>query len=600
MSKTVTKLGPRIVPVTFGDCAGWLHPAAGKRAVILCGALNHEILPLYQSWHVLAGMIAEAGLPVLRFDYHGTGDSLGDDRDPSRVEAWLNSIEAAARFMREEAGIETLDVVGIRLGATLAALSAKRLGAERLALIAPVLSGRTYLREAKVRSNMLAGMWRLGEADSAGGDLVSDGFVIRRETAADISRLALTSFDAAGLREALLMPERQDAGIGKLACNLEQAGCPVTQKIFGGYATAVDSATLAHVPLDDWREVVRFLAKDLPAERRSPALPKCAAPLSARAFREERVVFGSTDRLAGVLCRPTTGRSGATAIFVNTGGNPHLGWGRMSVAHARALAMRGVASLRMDIAGLGDATPLDRDPRAALYRKESIADLSEALDLLEARGLQNFVLVGHCSGAWLALQGALADERVSSLFAVNLPRFIWTGKENLEALMAQAYRATDSYLKEIGSGMVWRRMLKGDINWPRIPGIATSIVCRTATRIGNRVWPIAAGIVGIETESARVTKMLTRLAERGTRVRLVYSDADPGRDELARHFGPSGRRLQMPNVGVAVIGNADHDITSQAARAQYLELLLEHLGCAASARRVGASDARTAAVAEAA
>jgi hypothetical protein len=148
--------------------------------------------------------------------------------------------------------------------------------------------------------------------------------------------------------------------------------------------------------------------------------------------------------------------------------------------------------------------------------------------------------------------------------------------------------------------MIWRRMLKGDINWPRIPGIATSIVCRTATRIGNRVWPIAAGIVGIETESARVTKMLTRLAERGTRVRLVYSDADPGRDELARHFGPSGRRLQMPNVGVAVIGNADHDITSQAARAQYLELLLEHLGCAASARRVGASDARTAAVAEAA
>ena len=71
------------------------------------------------------------------------------------------------------------------------------------------------------------------------------------------------------------------------------------------------------------------------------------------------------------------------------------------------------------------------------------AALDAALDFLEARGLSNFALVGHCSGAWLALNGALADERVRDLFLVNLQRFIWTGKEDLEKLMAQAYRATD-------------------------------------------------------------------------------------------------------------------------------------------------------------
>ena len=94
-----------MVPVAFGDCMGWLHPAPGRHGVILCGALNHEMLPLYQSWHALAAMLAAAGLPVLGFDYHGTGDSAGCDRDPRRVEAWRDSIRAAAQFMREHAAI---------------------------------------------------------------------------------------------------------------------------------------------------------------------------------------------------------------------------------------------------------------------------------------------------------------------------------------------------------------------------------------------------------------------------------------------------------------------------------------------------------------
>ena len=42
--------------------------------------------------------------------------------------------------------------------------------------------------------------------------------------------------------------------------------------------------------------------------------------------------------------------------------------------------------------------------------------------------------------------------------------------------MAQAYRATDSYVQEIGSGAIGRRLRKGDVNWPRLPGILRAIV----------------------------------------------------------------------------------------------------------------------------
>ncbi|MEA2856846.1 MAG: hypothetical protein QOH98_1167 [Methylobacteriaceae bacterium] len=574
---------PRMVPAAFGDCAGWLHPARGKHGVILCGALNHEMLPLYQSWHALATMLAAAGLPVLRFDYHGTGDSLGCDRDPHRVEAWCNSIHAAARFMREQAGIESISLVGIRLGAMLAALCAAEIGVERVVLLAPVMSGRSYIREMQARSNMLASMWRLSDASSRGGEIASDGFIITTETAADVSRIDLAGIERAAAREALIFSERQSPAVEKLARKLETEGCVVTSKRFDGFAAAMDSATLARIPFDEWREVVAFLAKHARDELQSPTLPKTRAILSTPIYREERLPFGEKDRLAGVLCKPASGRAAATVIFLNTGGNAHFGWGRMSVEHARALAARGIASLRMDIAGLADAVPLEDSPRAALYREASIADLREALDLLETRGLTNIAVVGHCSGAWLGLNGALEDERIRSLFLVNMQRFIWTGEENLEALMAQAYRATDSYMQEIGSGAIWRRLLKGDINWPRLPGIAASIIRRAGARIGNRIWPIAARSLGIETQTARIRKMLARLSQRGTRVCLVYSDTDPGREELARHFGPGGRRLQLAGLRTEIIANADHDITSEEARRAYFDRLLNFLREAESA-----------------
>jgi pimeloyl-ACP methyl ester carboxylesterase len=569
--------GARMVPVSFDNCAGWLHPAAGRHGVILCGALNHEILPLYQSWHALAAMIADAGLPALRFDYHGTGDSLGDDRDPCRVETWLDSIRAAARFMREELAVETLDIVGIRLGATFAALTAAGIGVERLALVAPIVSGRGYIREARARSGMLAGIWRLGEANALRDEIANDGFIIAAETAAEISQIDLTRGARNLAREVLILSEKPVSSVDKLANALEATGDHIRRKDFEGFAALMDSATLAKIPFDDWREIVAFLAEDRDSAECTPALPR-PGTLATSSFREERMIFGRNNGLSGVLCRPIAQKTAATVLFLNTGGNPHIGWGRMSVEHARALAARGIASLRMDIAGLGDAVLLEGSPRVALYREESIGDLRKALDLLESRGLTNFTAVGHCSGAWLALNGALQDVRIRRLFLVNLQRFIWTGQENLEALMARAYRATDSYLQEIGSGVIWRRLLQGDVNWRRLPGIAVSMVRRAGARIAARVLPIVAQTLGIVTESARIKQMLTKLSARGTDVLLVYSDTDPGRDELARHFGPSGCRLRMSGIRVATIENADHDITSEAARALYFNLLSSEVG----------------------
>jgi hypothetical protein len=144
------------------------------------------------------------------------------------------------------------------------------------------------------------------------------------------------------------------------------------------------------------------------------------------------------------------------------------------------------------------------------------------------------------------------------------------------------------------------RLRKGDINWRRLPGIARAIARRAAARIGNRVWPIAARLLGIETQTARIGGILRQLSERGTDTLLVYSDTDPGREELARHFGPSGCRLRLAGVRIATIENADHDITSEDARRAYFDLLSNHVDCATGAMPAKPASERPEIVAQAA
>ena len=94
----------------------------------------------------LACLSAEEGFHVFRFDYAGTGDSWGDGSIAS-VDRWIDDIAAAAAELKTVSGLDRLSIVGLRLGAALAAVSCSRgLAAEQLVLWDPVVSGDEYLR----------------------------------------------------------------------------------------------------------------------------------------------------------------------------------------------------------------------------------------------------------------------------------------------------------------------------------------------------------------------------------------------------------------------------------------------------------------------
>lgn len=131
---------------------GAFHPAprlrAGGAAVLLCNPFGEEAARVHRAFRVLAGRLQDEGYASLRFDYSGTGDSSGETLDCT-VESWLEDMEAAIEELRRQSGNSRIVLVGLRFGATLAALCAQRehLRIAQLVLWDPVVRGDQYLQE---------------------------------------------------------------------------------------------------------------------------------------------------------------------------------------------------------------------------------------------------------------------------------------------------------------------------------------------------------------------------------------------------------------------------------------------------------------------
>jgi uncharacterized protein len=144
-----------MTPLFFGthdkQLLGLHHPPESDdgtaRAVLLCYPGAQEFLRTHWAFRRLAAALARGGAHALRFDYFGTGDSAGDTRDGT-VEQWLSDIATAAQELKDLSGAPRVSVIGLRLGAALAALAtAGGLEVDTLVLWEPIVSGRTYLDE---------------------------------------------------------------------------------------------------------------------------------------------------------------------------------------------------------------------------------------------------------------------------------------------------------------------------------------------------------------------------------------------------------------------------------------------------------------------
>lgn len=119
-------------------------PSRRHHGVLLCHAIGHEYTRAYRNIQQLGVQLCEAGFDVLRFDYFGTGNSFGDC-DDIRSESLLSDVKRSADSLLQMPGIERFSVVGVRLGATLAANCQFQELPQAGILWDPVIRGQAFL-----------------------------------------------------------------------------------------------------------------------------------------------------------------------------------------------------------------------------------------------------------------------------------------------------------------------------------------------------------------------------------------------------------------------------------------------------------------------
>ena len=134
-----------------GQLFGAYHPPeAGPfrdTAVLLCYPGHQEYRLIHRAFRRLAAMLAAQGFHVLRFDYSSFGDSAGDT-EQADLGQWVVDARLAADELRELSGVPHLSLVGMRLGAIVAArVGQAGVRLQDLVLWEPVVDGRDYLRQ---------------------------------------------------------------------------------------------------------------------------------------------------------------------------------------------------------------------------------------------------------------------------------------------------------------------------------------------------------------------------------------------------------------------------------------------------------------------
>lgn len=198
----------------------------GRGAVVLCQPFGAEYLRAHRCMRELAARLAQNGFHTVRFDYFGTGDSAGEGED-AELGGWLDDVETAIEEARELAGTHTVSLVGLGLGATLAALAGSRSGEVRRAVLwAPVVKGARYLQElADQQRAWLEERPRLKELGLAEARDELLGAPVGPGLRDAIERVDLTGLDRSPARHALVIAPEGDPDADALRARLAELGC---------------------------------------------------------------------------------------------------------------------------------------------------------------------------------------------------------------------------------------------------------------------------------------------------------------------------------------------------------------------------------------
>ena len=585
---------------------GWLPHAAGAPAadwgVVVCKPFGYEALCAHRSIRAFADAAAALGMPVLLFDYLGSGDSADIDAAVDQVEAWTRDIVQAVTELRRRTGVARVCLLGFRLGALLAMLAAEPSQAEALALVAPVTSGRKYLREA--RTALLAAQAAEAaqspvveasviEPEGEEGGMEVSGYVLSAATTASLSRTDASGMSLPRVSEVLLI-DRSDLPVARdWSEHLRRRGVRTEYHSLPGFVemmlTAPHLAVISPQMLAKTREWLsglpdraRASGSILPPQPESEPRPSAlrlelpGEDGSPRSALTERPIFlePGAGMLFGLVTEPRQDEARRRAvILLNTGADHHIGASRMYVSLARSWGRRGYHVLRMDLSGLGDSPARAGRADNEVFPAEAIADIRRAVEYMRAHyRCGEVTLVGLCSGAYHAFRAAAAKVAVNRILMVNPETFFWPEGASVQRIQLADLVHTPSVYRERALSLAnWRRLLSGQVDVGYIGKLFLRRLLFAVQFLGRDLMRL----VGLQ-PSEDLGRELERIAARGVRMVMVFAKGEPGIEVLRLEGGSAVRRLH-DRLLVRIIDSGDHTFSRSAPRQVLEKVLTEEL-----------------------
>src|SRR5271154_1063781 len=400
-----------VKPIWFGSerrpLFGMFHvPESGfaRTGVVVCPPFGRDYQNANYTLRCLGDEMTALGVCTLRFDYDGTGDSAGTGNELERVKACLDSIIAAVAPMRAS-GVGSVFVVGVGLGATLAALVGEDDGnIDGLVLWDPEPSGKAYLSWQRALSAMSFNVPTM----TTDGSVDAPGMLFDALTAADLRKL-----DLSNLRESqtpMLVLVRPDRDATRLQNRLRGELVEWGEAI--GHSRMIDDVTQPAVPREAVERIVEWVGTHAQHEPQPISVPGWTGPMSmpgpsGRSSIVETPVWVGETGLFGVVTESPVHNAGPTAIFLSVANGHRVGPARMWVDLARRWAEQGLRSIRIDFSGLGDSPLRHKEQKEFDWcAPAAFDDVEEVARWVSPSDPSDVILVGLCASGYQAIDSA--------------------------------------------------------------------------------------------------------------------------------------------------------------------------------------------------
>jgi len=275
---------------------------------------------------------------------------------------------------------------------------------------------------------------------------------------------------------------------------------------------------------------------------------------------ERTIVFGPDNGLIGTLCLPAEGDDRPASVgllLFNAGVLGRIGPHRLNVRMARALARRGIPSIRFDLSGMGDS---QRSREGLSFDAQAEQDLHRAVDALcQAAGLSKVVLFGFCSGGRHAYRVAPQNDKVAGVIMYDTYAHpTWRSRVQKYLHRFQHY----GLAKVLGG---W--LLRG-------PGRLLKAVAGGSSKAASQT-PVAelSDALGLVPTRQQFAQRIRELHVRGVKVGLIYSG------EGAIYNYPNQHLDTYKGLGIDglytcdYLPHMDHNIMSMAVQKSFIGLI---------------------------